>query len=89
MMTGHMGGSLLRRADVHPSGIREDARMSNFREGQPVWVEQPGGEQRAAIFVGEAEASWFGGGSGAYVVYPDTRSGEEVAIMRIVPREDE
>jgi len=45
--------------------------------------------QRAAIFVGEAEASWFGGGPGAYVVYPDTRSGEEVAIMRILAREDE
>ena len=44
---------------------------------------------RAAIFVGEAEASWFGGGPGVYVVYPDTRSGEEVAVMRIVPREDD
>jgi len=24
----------------------------------------------------------------AYVAYPDTRSGEEVPIMRIVPRDD-
>jgi hypothetical protein len=63
--------------------------MSTFREGQPVWVEQADGSQRAAIFVGEAEASWFGGGPGAYVVYPETRSGEEVAIMRILAREDE
>jgi hypothetical protein len=63
--------------------------MDTLREGQPIWVEQPDGSQRAAIFVGEAEASWFGGGPGAYVVYPDTRSGEEVAIMRIVPREDD
>jgi hypothetical protein len=62
--------------------------MSTFREGQPVWVEQADGSQRAAIFVGEAEASWFGGGPGAYVVYPETRSGEEVAIMRILARED-
>ena len=69
--------------------IRHDARMSTFREGQPVWVEQADGSQRAAIFVGEAEASWFGGGPGAYVVYPDTRSGEEVAIMRILAREEE
>jgi hypothetical protein len=63
--------------------------MSTFREGQPVWVEQADGSQRAAIFVGEAEASWFGGGPGAYVVYPETRSGEEVAIMRILAREEE
>ena len=62
--------------------------MSTFREGQPVWVEQADGSQRAGIFVGEAEASWFGGGPGAYVVYPDTRSGEEVAVMRIVARDD-
>jgi hypothetical protein len=59
------------------------------REGQRIWVEQPDGSQRAAIFVGEAEASWFGGAAGAYVVYPDTRSGEEVAVVRIVPRDDE
>jgi hypothetical protein len=51
-------------------------------------VEQPDGSQRAGIFVGEAEASWFGGAPGAYVVYPDTRAGEEVALMRIVPRDD-
>jgi hypothetical protein len=25
---------------------------------------------------------------GAYVAYPDSRSGEEVAIMRIVPRDE-
>ena len=65
---------------------RMDA-MANFHEGQKVWVEQPDGSQRAAIFVGEAAQSWFGGGPGAYVVYPDTRSGEEVAIMRIVARD--
>ena len=62
--------------------------MHTFREGEPVWVEQADGSQRAAIFVGEAEMSWFGGGPGAYVVYPDTRSGEEVALMRIIARED-
>jgi hypothetical protein len=63
--------------------------MDTFREGQRIWVEQSDGSQRAGIFVGEAEASWFGGGPGAYVVYPDTRSGEEVAILRIVPRDDD
>ena len=61
--------------------------MDTFHEGQKVWVEQPDGSQRPAIFVGEAEASWFGGSPGAYVVYPETRSGEEVAIARILLRE--
>ena len=63
--------------------------MDTFREGQRIWVEQPDGSQRAGIFVGEAEASWFGGGPGAYVVYPDTRSGEEGALLRIVARDDD
>ena len=62
--------------------------MSAFREGQRVWVEQPDGSQRPGIFVGEAEATWFGGAPGAYVVYPDTRDGEEVDLMRIVIRDD-
>jgi hypothetical protein len=62
--------------------------MEPFQEGQKVWVEQDDGTQRAAIFVGEAEASWFGGSAGVYVVYPDTRQGQEVAAMRVVARED-
>jgi hypothetical protein len=62
--------------------------VSAFREGQPVWVEQPDGSQRPAIFVGEAEATWFGGAPGAYVVYPDTRAGEEVDLMRVVARDE-
>ncbi|MGK2936562.1 MAG: hypothetical protein ACSLFR_01970 [Solirubrobacteraceae bacterium] len=62
--------------------------MDAFHEGQRVWVEQQDGTQRAAIFVGEADqASWFGGQPAAYVVYPDTKSGEEVALTRVVPRE--
>jgi hypothetical protein len=63
--------------------------MDTLREGHKVWVEQADGSQRAAIFVGEAPDTWFGGSPGAYVVYPDTRSGEEVAILRIVPRDDD
>ena len=62
--------------------------MSAFREGQRIWVEQPDGSQRPGIFVGEAEATWFGGAPGAYVVYPDTRDGEEVDLMRIVLRDE-
>jgi len=62
--------------------------VGTFHEGQKIWVEQADGSQRPGIFVGEAEASWFGGGPGVYVVYPDTRVGEEVAAMRVVPRDD-
>jgi hypothetical protein len=63
--------------------------VSTFEEGQKVWVEQADGTQRAAIFVGEAAQSWFGGGPGVYVAYPDTRNGEEVAMMRVVARDDD
>lgn len=63
--------------------------MEAFHEGQRVWVEQQDGGQRAAIFVGEADqASWFGGGPAAYVVYPDDKSGEAVALMRVIPRDE-
>lgn len=62
--------------------------MHGFEEGQKIYVEQEDGSQRPGIFVGEAEDTWFGGAPGAYVVYPDTRSGEEVDISRIVPREE-
>jgi hypothetical protein len=64
------------------------AGVETMREGQKIWVEQPDGSQRAGIYVGEAVQSWFGGSPGAYVVYPDTRSGEEVSVMRIVERDD-
>jgi hypothetical protein len=39
------------------------------------------------VFVGEAPQSWFGGSPGVYVVYPDTREGEEVSMMRVVERD--
>jgi hypothetical protein len=61
--------------------------MNGFHEGQKVWVEQSNGTQREAIFVGEAEMTWFGGAPGVYVVYPDTRSGEEVDMSRVIPRD--
>lgn len=69
--------------------IRHDDRMEPLHEGQKIWVEQADGSQREGIFVGEAQGTWFGGNPGAYVVYPDTRSGEEVPMMRIVPRDDD
>jgi hypothetical protein len=63
--------------------------VDTLREGQKIWVEQADGSQRAGIFVGEAQQTWFGGTPGAYVVYPDSRTGEEVAIIRIVPRDED
>jgi len=64
--------------------------MTGFQEGQPIWVEQPDGSRRPGSFVGDAQTqSWFGGQSGAYVVYADTHSGEEVSLIRITPREDD
>jgi hypothetical protein len=68
--------------------VRDYDEMDMYAEGQKVWVEQDDGSQRAAIYVGEAEATWFGGAPGSYVVYPDTRSGEEVATVRIIPRDE-
>jgi hypothetical protein len=65
------------------------AGVDTLHEGQKIWVEQADGSQRAGIYVGEAVQSWFGGSAGAYVVYPDSRSGEEVSMMRIVPRDDD
>jgi hypothetical protein len=62
--------------------------MDELREGQKIWVEQADGTQRAGIFVGEAQQSWFGGMPGAYVAYPESGAGEEVAISRIVPRDE-
>ena len=62
--------------------------MAELKEGDKIWVEQADGSQRAGIFVGEAEGAWFGGSVGACVVYPDTKSGEQVAMMRVLPRED-
>jgi hypothetical protein len=62
--------------------------MDGLSEGQKIWVEQADGSRRAGIFVGEAQGTWFGGSPGAYVVYPDVRSGEEVPIIRVMPRDD-
>jgi hypothetical protein len=62
--------------------------VDELQEGAKIWVEQADGSRRAGIFVGDADqATWFGGGALAYVVYPNTRTGEEVPIMRIVPRD--
>ncbi len=65
-----------------------DIGDTQFHRGQPVWVIEPNGSQRAAEYVGEAETSaWFGGPPRVIVVYPDTRSGEEVEVDRVIARE--
>lgn len=59
-----------------------------FHEGQPVWVMQGDGSQRAAEYVGVGETSaWFGGPPAVIVVYPETRSGEVVEVDRVIPRD--
>jgi hypothetical protein len=59
-----------------------------FNKGQPVWVIQPDGSQRAATFVGEGEMSaWLGGPPTVLVVYLDSRTGDAVEVDRVIPRE--
>lgn len=59
-----------------------------FHQGEPIWVMQPDGSQRAAEYVGVGETSaWFGGPPTVIVVYPDTHSGESVEVDRVLPRD--
>ena len=67
---------------------RHDPGMQGFKEGQKVWIERDDGTTDPAIFVGEAEADWFGGPPRCYVVHPETRAGEAVEFMRVMARED-
>jgi hypothetical protein len=63
--------------------------VEGFHEGQKVWVLLSDGNQRPATYVGEGEnASWFGGPPLAYIVFDDDRSGAEVQLDMIVPRDD-
>lgn len=65
-----------------------DIGDGQFHKGQPIWVIEPGGSQRAAEYVGEGETgAWFGGPPTVIVVYPDTRTGEAVELDRVIPRE--
>jgi hypothetical protein len=61
---------------------------SQFCEGQPVWVIEEDGSQRAAEFVGGGETSaWFGGPPKVDVVYADSRAGDAVEAERVIPRD--
>ena len=65
-----------------------DIGDSQFHKGQPVWVIEPDGSQRAAEYVGEGELSaWFGGAPAVIVVYADTGTGEAVEVDRVIARD--
>jgi hypothetical protein len=67
-----------------------DIGDSQFHKGQPVWVIDQDGGQRAAEYVGEGETSaWFGGPPSVYVVYVDTREGGVVEVDRVIPRDED
>ena len=60
-----------------------------FKQGDPVWVEQPDGSLRAGVYVGEADqATWFGGLPRVYVVHPESEEGEEVQLVLVTHRKD-
>ena len=59
-----------------------------FHKGEPVWVMEADGSQRAAEYIGAREANaWFGGAPMVFVMYTDTRSAGTVEVDRVVPRE--
>ncbi len=59
-----------------------------FAKGQDVWVVDPGGGQRAAEFVGQADSSdWFGGPPRVIVVFPDDGSSAMVEFDRVIARD--
>ena len=59
-----------------------------FHPGQPVWVMEEGGSQRAAEYVCESETTaWLGGKVTVVVVYEDTRVGTAVEADRVIPRD--
>ncbi len=65
-----------------------DIGDSLFHKGQPVWVIEPDGSQRAAEYVGEGETSaWFGGPPTVIVVFPDTQTGGAVEVDRVIARD--
>jgi hypothetical protein len=67
-----------------------DIGDSRFHQGQPVWVIEPDGSERAAEYVGEGETSaWFGGPPMSLVVFVDTREGAQVEVDRVIARDAE
>ncbi len=66
-----------------------DIGDTQFHKGQPVWVIEPDGSQRAAEYVGEGETSaWFGGPPTVFVIFLDTEVAQAVEVDRVIARED-
>ena len=57
-------------------------------KGQKIWVEQDGGEPRAAVYAGESQEQFGGGMPRAYVVY-ESGEGELVDTMRVIARDED
>ena len=65
-----------------------DIGDTQFHKGDPVWVIESNGSQRAAEYVGEGETSaWFGGSPTVFVVFLDTREGMAVEVDRVIARD--
>ena len=74
---------------IEPDEHEAEREGGGFHEGQKVWIIGSDGSQRPAVYVGPADkASWLGGPPRAYVVYADDRSGAEVPLELIVPRDE-
>jgi hypothetical protein len=66
-----------------------DIGDTQFHKGQPVWVLESDGSQRAAEYVGQAEtSSWFGGHQKVFVIFADTQTGVAVEVDRVIAREE-
>ena len=59
-----------------------------MQKGDKIWVEQEGGDQRAAVYAGESEEQFGGGMPRAAVVY-QSGEGELVDMMRVVARDED
>jgi hypothetical protein len=58
-----------------------------YEQGQKLWVHEPGGGMRPAVYVGGGDdATFFGGPPLAYVVFADNREGAEIELDRLTPR---
>jgi len=59
-----------------------------FEQGQKLWVHDPDGGRRPAVYVGDGDnATFFGGPPLAYIVFADTREGAEVELDRLTVRD--
>lgn len=82
--TGCLAGAVVQYRHAAMSG----GGNSFFDQGQPVWVMEDGGSQRAAKYLGESETTaWFGGKVTVMVVYDDTHAPATVDADRVIPRD--